>query len=134
MLVIVGVGKRLGRNFDKFSTTQAQHVLLFLALRFRDNDHGPVTASTGYQRQSDTGVSGCAFDNHTTGLEITAGFGFKNHLPGRAVLDGLTGVHELGLAENFATRFLGQSFQTDEGRVTDRIDNRSGHRHLFFPG
>ena len=41
----------------------------------------------------------------------------------RSILHRLTRIHEFGLAENIATGFFGGTFQFDEGRVADRLDD-----------
>jgi hypothetical protein len=40
-----------------------------------------------------------------------------------AVLHRLAGIHELGLAEDVATGFLGSTLQFDQGGVADRFDD-----------
>jgi hypothetical protein len=129
MLVVVRIAEGQCWHFDEFSAEQAQHVLLFLALRFRNHDDGAIAARGGDQRKADAGVAGGAFDNEATGLEIAALLRLKDHLLAGAVLHRLARIHELGLAENGATGDFRGAFQFDERRVADGFDDviTNGH-------
>ena len=105
VIVRIGVGQR--RHLDQLGAAQPQHVLLFLALRLRDDDQRAVAARIGDQREADAGVAGGALDHQPAGLEVAALLGLQDHLPAGAVLHRLPGVHELGLAEDGAAGRLG---------------------------
>ena len=67
--VIVGIGVGDGRHFDELRALQAQHVLLFLALRLGDHDDGAKAQRIGDQREADAGIARRAFDDDAAGLE-----------------------------------------------------------------
>ena len=55
------------------------------------------------------------------GLMSAALFRFENHLPGGPVLDRLSGIEELRLAEDRAAGRLGRTVQFDQRRVADSV-------------
>lgn len=54
-------------------------------------------------RQTNTGIARRPFHHGAAGLEQTLLFGLQQDPQRGPVLDGATGVHELGLAEDLAT-------------------------------
>ena len=134
MLVIVRIGKGQSRHLDQLGAAQPQHVLLFLALRFRDHDQRAIAARIGDQRQPDPGIAGGALDHQAAGLELAALLGLQDHLAAGAVLHRLARIHELGLAENGAAGRRGGALKLDQGRIADGIDNAVLWIHLLGPG
>ncbi len=102
MLIVVRVGIGQLRHLDEFGAAQPQHVLLFLALRFRDQDQGPVAARAGDDGETDAGIAGGRFHHEPTRLEVAALLGFEDHPLARAILHRLARIHEFGFAENGA--------------------------------
>ena len=47
----------------------------------------------------------------------------------RPVLDGLTGVHEFGLAQDGAAGFLGRALELDQGRAAHRCGHAVDDGH-----
>src|SRR5262245_17585086 len=129
VLVVVGVAVGNRRHLDQLRATQAQHVLLFLALRFRDHDQGAVAARDGDERKADPGVAGGALDHQAAGLDLPAFLGLENDLARRAILHGLAGVHELGLAQDGAAGRPGGALELDERRIADRFDDSVANLH-----
>ena len=131
MLVIVRIAVGQRRHFDQFGAAQPQHVLLFLALRLRNDDQGPVAARARHDRKADAGIAGGRFHHEAAGLEIAALLGFQDHPFAGAVLDRLAGIHELGLAENGAAGRFGGVLQLDQRRVADRFDDVVVDGHVW---
>src|SRR5262245_44281957 len=134
VLVVVRIAVGHRRDFDQLGAAQAQHVLLFLALRFRDDDEGAVAAGIRHQRQADPGIAGRALDHQAAGPDLAALFGFQNDLARRPVLHGLARIHELRFAENGAAGRLGHTVELDEWRVADGFDDAVVNLHVFGPG
>ena len=130
MLVVVWIGIGQRRDFDQFGAAQPQHVLLFLALGFRDHDQGPVAARAGDDRETNSGIAGGGFHHQAARLEVAALLGLEDHPFAGAVLDRLARVHELGLAEDGAAGRLGSALQFDQGRVADRFDDVMSDGHV----
>ena len=131
MLIVVRIGEGQRRHFDQLGAAQPQHVLLFLALRFRDQDQRAITARAGDDRETDAGIAGGRFHHQPAGLEVAALLGLQDHPFARAVLDRLAGIHEFGLAENGAAGQLGSALEFDEGRVADRFDDVFVEGHVL---
>ena len=131
MLIVVRIGVGQRRHLDQLGAAQPQHVLLFLALRFRDHDQRPVTARAGDHRKTDAGIAGGRFHHEPAGLEVAALLGFQDHPFAGAVLDRLAGIHEFGLAENGAAGRLGSVLELDERRVADRFDDVVVEGHVL---
>src|SRR5690606_16197396 len=100
--IVVRVAIRSRWNLDQLSAQQAQGVLLFLALRLRDDDDSAIAERLGNDRQADTGVAGRALDDDATRLQQATLFRITDDEQGRAVLNGLARIHELGLAVDLA--------------------------------
>ena len=135
MLVIVRIAVGQRRDLDELGATEPQRVLLFLTLGFRNDDQGPVTARIGDYRKTDPGVTGSPFHHQAGALQVTPLLGFEDHLLAGTILHRLSGIHELGLAENGAAGRLRSLLQLDEWRVADRFDDVMVDVHLreFFP-
>jgi hypothetical protein len=129
MLVIVRIAVWQRRHFDQFGAEQPQHVLLLLALRFRDHDDGAVAARACDQRKADAGVARGAFHHQPAGLEVAALLRLEDHLLAGAVLHRLAGIHELGLAEDGAAGHFGCVLQLDERGIADGFDDVFANMH-----
>ena len=128
---MLGSGIGQGRNLDQLGAAQAQHVLLFLALRFRDDDGGAVSPRVGDQRQADARIAGGAFDDQAAGLQVAALFGLQDHVTGRTVLDGLSRVEKFSLAQDFTARRLGQFVEANKRRIPDGVHQAVLDVHVF---
>ena len=79
MLIVVRIGVGQRRHLDQFGAAQPQHVLLFLALGFRNHDQRAVTARAGDDRKTDSGIAGGRFDHEAAGPEFAALLGLEDH-------------------------------------------------------
>ena len=132
--VVVGVLVGHSRHFDQFGAEQPQRVLLFLALRVGNDDHRAVAERLGDQRQADAGIAGRALDDDAARPQQAPLLGVADDEQAGAILDRLAGVHEFGLAEDFAAGFLRGALQPDQRRVADRVDHRTVHGFPSFLG
>jgi hypothetical protein len=64
--------------------------------------------------ETDTSVSGCAFDDGTAGFQETLLFGILNDEEGGAVFDGTAGVLEFGFSKDIAACLFGEFLQADK--------------------
>ena len=90
--VVVGVLIGRGGHLHEFCARQPQHVFLFLALGFGNDDHRLEPHRGPDQRQTNPGVARRAFDNGAAGAQKPLGHRIADHEQGRAVLDRLAGV------------------------------------------
>ena len=109
--VIIVIGIRNGRHFNQFSSGQTQHVLFFIALRFRNNNDGFIAKRIGDQRNANACISCCTFDNRAARFQQAFGFCVANNEQGSTVFNGLAGVHKLGFAQNRAAGLFRGLFQ-----------------------
>src|SRR5579864_8200836 len=79
MLIVVWIGIGQRRYLDELGAAEPQHVLLFLALRLRNDNQRPVTAGARHDRKSDTGIAGRGLDHQAAGLEVAALLRLENH-------------------------------------------------------
>ena len=126
---LFGIGERKRRHFHQLRAEQAQDILLLAALRLGDHDERAVAARVGDEREADAGVARRRLDHQPAGFYLFPLFGLQYHLPPGPVLDRLTRVHELGLAEDRAAGPLRGPLEPDEKRVADRVDCAVGYRH-----
>ena len=133
MLIIVRIGVGHGRHFDQLRAAQPQHVLLFLALRVRNDDDGAIAARIGDKREPDAGIAGGRLDHEAAGLEFAALLGFEDHLPAGAVLHRLARIHEFGFAEDGAAGQRGCALKLDQRRVADGFDDTVANLHVKNP-
>ena len=128
--VVVGIGVGDGRHLDQFGAAEPQHVLLLLALRLRDDDHGAKAERVADQRQADAGVAGGAFDDHAARPQRALRHRVLDDEERGAVLDRLAGIHEFGLAEDGAAGRLGGALERDQRRVADGFDDSVAGLHV----
>ncbi len=117
--VVVGIAVRHGRHLDHLGAEQAQGVLLLLRLGVGDDDHRAQAKRIAEHRQADAGVAGGAFDDGPARPQAPAVDRLGENAERGAILDGGAGIHELGLAEDGAARFLGGAAKLDERRAAD---------------
>ncbi len=129
IVVRIAVGDR--RHLHQIGAVQAQHVLLFLALRFGDDDQGAVAACIGDQCEPDPGIAGGALDHQTARPDVAAPLGLQDDLARRPVLDRLARIHELGLAENRAAGRCGGGLEQDQRRIADSLDGSVADLHVL---
>ncbi len=127
--VVVGILVGNGRHFDEFGAEQLQRVLLFLALRFRNDDDGAIAERLGDHRQPDAGIAGRAFDDDAARLQQSLLLGVADDVERGAILDRLAGVEELRLAENGAAGRLGGALELDQRRVADGFEDGGVEGH-----
>jgi hypothetical protein len=102
MLIVVRIGIRQRRHLDQFSAAEPQHVLLFPALCFRNDNQRAVAARTRDNGQADSGITSRGLDHEAARFEFAALFGFEDHPFSGAVLYGLAGIHEFRFAKDGA--------------------------------
>src|SRR5271170_1353094 len=127
--VVVGVGIWNGRHLDQFGAAQPQHIFLLVALGFRDDDHGAIAHRIADEGKPDAGVACRALDDDSAGLELTLLHRVLDNEQCGAVLHRLTGIHELGLAENGAAGRGRDALELDQRRVADRLDDSFTELH-----
>ncbi len=115
--VIVGIGIGNRWDLDQFGAAQPHHVLLFVALGFRDDDDRAIAPRIAHQGKPDPGISGGTLDHHAAGLERAAPFRIQDNRKRRPVLDGAAGIEKLRLAEDLATGLLGGLLEPDQRRI-----------------
>ncbi len=71
-------------------------------MRVRDDDDRFQAERVAYNRDADAGVASGTFDHRTAGFDQALGERVPDDEERGAVLYRLTGIHELGLAENLA--------------------------------
>ena len=127
--VIVRVAIGHGRNLDQRGAGKAQRVLLFLRLRLGNDDDRLEAEGAGDEGEADAGVAGRPLDDRAAGPKLALGDGVPDDEQGGAILDRLTRIHELGLAENLAARLLGGTAQADQRGIADGFDDggKDGH-------
>src|SRR5690606_32967653 len=107
-------------------------VLLLLALGPGHYDGALVAERLGDHSQADAGVARGALDDPPAGLQEPLPLGVADDVERGPVLDRLAGVHELGLAEDFASgRFAGVA-QTDERSVPDGVEHAGANGHASY--
>ena len=127
--VVVGIAIGLGRNLDQLRAHQAQRILLFLALRFGNHDHGAEAEGIADDGQPDSRVAGRALDDHAAGFELALGDRVLDDEKGRAILHGLARIHELRLAQDLAARELGGALEANERGLPDGGDGVASDVH-----
>jgi hypothetical protein len=95
-----------------------------------NHDDGAKTQRIAHHGETDAGVPGGAFDDDAARLQLPAAHGIANDEKGCTILDGLARIHELGLAENFATGEIAGTIETDQRCVADRVNYVFFYVHL----
>lgn len=126
---VVWVAVRRCGHLHQLRPGKAQHVLLFFGLRFGNDDYRLEPHGRPDQCETDPGVTGRALNDRATGLQITAGNRVADDKQRGTVFDGLTRVHEFGLAENFTACFFADATQPDQRCFTDRVGKVSSNAH-----
>ncbi len=129
MHVIVGILVGYGGDLAQIGTAEPQHVFLFLALGFRDHDHGAVAPRIGDQGQADAGIAGRTFDDDASGTKLALGLRILDDGQSRAILHRTARVEEFRLAQDAAAGGLGGCLQLDERRVADAVDKAGANVH-----
>src|SRR6185312_2294526 len=89
------------RYLDQMCAEQTQCVLLLLALRIRDNDYRTKAKRVADDREADAGVASRSLDNDAAWLQGATAHCVVDDVKSSAILDGLSGIHELSFAQNF---------------------------------
>ena len=79
-------------------------------------------------------LPGGALDDHAAGLQQALRLRVADDEQAGAVLHRLAGIHEFGLAEDFAAGLFRSALQPDQRRVADRVDHRTVHGISLFAG
>ena len=119
--IISRVFVRLRRHEAEIGSKDAQHILLFLALRVRHHYDRRVAFRIADHRQPDSRIAGRAFDDHAARAKRAAFFRFLDDGKGGAVLHRPARVHEFRFAIDLATGCLGHRAKADERGVANGI-------------
>src|SRR5262249_12776136 len=92
-----------------------------------------VSSCIGNEGKPDAGIASGAFYHETARAEFAPLLRLQDHLPRRAVLHGLAGVHKFGFAENGAAGCFGGVPEFDQGRVADGVDDVFVYLHWESP-
>ena len=111
--VVVRIRIRDGRHLDQLRAREPQHVLLFLALRFGDDDHGSVAQHVRHERETNSGIACRSLDDDPAGAQETSSHGILDDEQRGPILDGLAWIQELRLPENGAARHFRRAPQLD---------------------
>ncbi len=77
------------------------------------------------------GVAGSSFHDRAARAQLAAPDRILDDVERGAVLDGLAGVHEFGLAEDAAACLLRGAFKLDQRRVADGLDDPVTNAHAL---
>ena len=88
-----------------------------------------VPALGCHDREADTGVARCRFDDRAAGFEQAFALGVVDHADRRTILRRPTGVGHLGFDDDLAGLVLGHLLQVDQRRVADQVKNRVVNLH-----
>ena len=128
---MLGVGIGIGDcgHFDELSALEAQHVILFLALGIRNDDHATQAKRVAHQGKADAGISGGAFDHDPAALEPAIVQRIHDDEQRRPILHRLAGIHEFGLAQNRAAGRFRCALELDQRSVADGLDDSIANLH-----
>ena len=121
--IVVRVLVRHGGHFDQLRAQKTQRILLLLALCLGNDDHGAEAERVRHQREADARIAGGAFDDHAAGLEASSFYRVAHDEQRGAIFHRLAGIHELGLAENFAAGERGGALEANQRGVADGGQN-----------
>ena len=116
------------RHLYELGAEQPQRALLLDRLGLGDDDDGAVTESVADHRQADAGIAGSPLDDGAAGAQLSAPDRLLDDEKGGAILDRLSGIHELGLAEDGRARRLGSALQAYQRCVADGGGDVGGMR------
>ena len=88
-----------------------------------------VPALGCHDREADTGVARCRFDDRAAGFEQAFALGVVDHADRRTILRRPTGVGHLGFDDDLAGLVLRHLFQVDQRRVADQVKDRVVNLH-----
>ena len=101
--VVVWIRVRDGRHLDQLRAREPQHVLLFLALRFGNDDHGSEAQHVRHERETDSGIARRSLDDDAARAQETSSHRILDDEQGRPILDGLARIHELRLSREWCS-------------------------------
>ena len=127
--VVHRIGIRHRGHEPQIGAAQAQHVLLFLALRLGHDDDAAVAERVADQRQPDPGVAGGALDDDAARAQQAALLRVLDDEERGAVLDRAAGIEELGLAQDRAAGLFRGAAQPDQRRIADGFDEAVANLH-----
>ncbi len=119
MVVVSRIGIRLLRYGEDFRTQPEKEIDFFSRLVFRNDDDGMVAPSVADDREADAGVPSRALDDGVAGPQEPSGLGVLDDAKRGSVLHRSAGVHEFGLAEDFAAGEIRKAAQADERGVAN---------------
>src|SRR5262249_52960315 len=80
-------------------------------------------------REPDAGIAGGSLHNQAARLDLAALLRLEDNLARRPVLHRLSGIHELGLAQDGAAGGGGRALELGEGRIGEGFDHTVGRLH-----
>ena len=100
-----------GGDQSHFRAVRAQRLDLRGALVVGHHDHGPMAECAAHHCKTDAGISCGALHDHSARAQLPELPGREDHAERGAVFHGASGVQELGLAEDLASRQPGRRVQ-----------------------
>ncbi len=119
MVVVARIGIGFLRHGEYLRAKRAQKVYFFLRLGFGNDDDGMVPPSVADDCEADAGVSSRALDDCAAWPQEPSGLRVQDDTKRGTVLHRSAGVHEFGLAEDFAAGQFRKAAQANERSVTD---------------
>lgn len=111
----------VGGGYDHFGAVCAQHRTLGFGNLVRQGEDRTVSALQSHERESDAGIAGSRFHNHTTGLQFAAAFGRVDDAFGDAVLGRTARVQVFNLHRDGGFDAVGHVVEFDERGVADEF-------------
>lgn len=130
VVVVLRVLEGDGRNGIDFSTQQSKQIDLALRLSVWHVDDQFVALGAAHVGKANASVAGGALDDGAARLQQALLLGILDDVESGAVLDGTTGILELGLSQNLTSRLLGETLQADERSLADSCGQASADNGL----
>ncbi len=132
--IIIVVAVRHCGNLQQRCAERAKRVLLFLRLRFRDDDDGFQAQRIGDDGESDAGVARRSVDHQPALAQFAPVDRIADDPQCSAVLDRRSRVHEFGLAQDSAAGHLRCAAKLDQRRIADRCEDGVSNLHRAYVG
>ena len=111
----------VGGGHDHFGAIGAQYRTLGFGHLVRQGEDRTVSALQSHERESDTGVAGGRFHDHTAGLQFAALLGGIDDAFGDAVLGGASRVEVFDFGRDGGLDAFGHMVEADERGVADEF-------------
>ena len=119
---VIGILIRRRFHQSHFSTVSAQGIDLVAALVGRHDDDGSVAECVVDHGQTDPRVAGGAFHHGAARPELAPFFCIPDDTQCRPVFDRAPGIHKFRLAQDFTTRGIRNTIESDQRRGSHAVD------------